>query len=108
MAQEYIALKKATDLGMIAINTSVFETIAQIAVEEEENVAMAEGTPFKSPLNCKVSEDKLVITLEIKVNYSMKVNEVCARLQNKIFESIQHMCEYAPDVIDIKVSGFIF
>lgn len=108
MAQEYIAVKQKNDLGMIAISKAVFQTIAEIAVSEEEKVVLADVTPFKYPLNCKISDDQLVVSLDIKVQYSANVNEVCAKLQNRIYESIQHMSEYAPDVIDIKVTGFIF
>ena len=34
MAQEYIAVKQKNDLGLIAISKSVFQTIAEIEVEE--------------------------------------------------------------------------
>ncbi|MEG0824054.1 MAG: Asp23/Gls24 family envelope stress response protein [Erysipelotrichaceae bacterium] len=109
MAQEYIAVKQKNEIGLIALNKSVFTTMVKIAVEEEENVELAENnTPFKSSCNAKIVEDQLVINLDVKVKYSANVNDVCAKLQNKIFESIEHMSEYTPDVIDIKVVGFIF
>lgn len=108
MAQEYIAVKGKNELGMIAINKTVFQTIAQIAVEEEDKVVLAESSAFKSPLTCKIADDQLVLNVDIKVHYSANVNECCARLQNRIYDSIKHMSEYAPDVIDIRVTGFIF
>lgn len=108
MAQEYIALKQKNDIGVIALSKSVFQTIAQIAVEEEENVALGDATPFKYPLSCKISNDQLVISLDIKVKYSVNVNEACSRLQSRIHDSIAHMSDYTPDIIDIKVIGFLF
>ncbi len=108
MAQEYIAVKQKNELGLIAISKSVFQTIAAIEVEDEENVVLADATPFKSPLTCKIAEDRLYLSVDIKVMYNANVNEVCARLQNKIYDSIKHMSEYAPDVIDVKVTGFLF
>lgn len=108
MAQEYIAVKQKNDLGLIAVSKSVFQTIAQIEVEEEENVVLADATPFKNPLGCKITDDRLYLSVDIKVLYNANVNEICAKLQNKIYDSIKHMSEYAPDVIDIKVTGFLF
>ena len=108
MAQEYIALKQRNKIGVIAINKSVFQTIAKIAVEEDEHVVLQDSSPFKYPINCKVVDDQLVLTLEIKVDYKVNVNETCSRLQTKIYESIEHMSDYRPDVIDIRVVGFIF
>ena len=74
MAQEYIAVKQKNDLGLIAISKSVFQTIAEIEVEEEENVALAEATPFKSPLGCKITDDRLYLSVDIKVMYNANVN----------------------------------
>ncbi|MEG0290615.1 MAG: Asp23/Gls24 family envelope stress response protein [Erysipelotrichaceae bacterium] len=108
MAQEYIAVKQKNEIGVIALSKQVFQTIALIAIEEEPNVVLGEITPFKYPLNVKTQDDKLVITLEIKIKYNVNVNEVCARLQNKIYDSIAHMSDYIPDIIDIKVTGFVF
>lgn len=108
MAQEYIAIKQKNDIGMIALSKSVFQTIAAIAIEEDENVVLGEMSPFKYPLSCKIQNDKLLINLDIKVKYNVNVNEVCSRLQNRIYDSITHMSDYTPDVIDIKVNGFVF
>ena len=77
MAQEYLLAKNKNQLGQIALSKSVFETIAKIAVEEEEQLAFA-------------------------------VEEICARLQAKIYDSISHMSDYSPDVIDIRIVGFLF
>lgn len=109
MAQEYVALKQNNAAGMIALNKSVFQQLSKIAVDEEEDVVLSEGvSPFKYPLTCKIQDDQLILTLEVKVKYTANVNEVCTRLQAKIFESIQHMSDYKPDVIDIRVVGFVF
>ena len=108
MAQEYLLAKNKNNLGQIALSKSVFETIAKIALEEEEQLALAEAGPFKSALNCKITDDQLVMTLDVKVKYQVRVEDVCARLQAKIYDSISHMSDYTPDVIDIRIVGFIF
>lgn len=109
MAQEYIALKENNNDGMIALSKSSFATIANIVIKEDENVKLAEmSKPFKYPLVCKITEDKLVLIMDIKVKYSVNVNDVCTKLQGKIFENIEHMTGFKPDQIDIRVSGFMF
>lgn len=109
MAQEYIAAAQKNSIGIIALSKSVFQTIAQIAVEEEENIVLGESaSPFKYATSCKLQEDQLVLTIDVKIKYNTNVNEECAKLQNKIFETIEHMSGYRPDIIDVRVVGFYF
>ena len=99
MAQEYISVKTQNEIGVVALNKSVFTTIAKIA--ESSNL-------FKYPIGCKLVDGKMVLTIEVKVKYTANVSDVCSKLQKKIFESISHMSDYTPDKIDIRVVGFIF
>lgn len=109
MAQEYIALKESNNTGIIALSKSAFQTIAKIVLEEDENLKPAESsTPFKYPITCKILNDQLILTIDVKVKYSVHVNDACSKVQSKIFENIEHMTGYTPDVIDIRVVGFIF
>lgn len=52
--------------------------------------------------------DQLLLSADVKVNYNANVNQVCVDVQGKIFENIEHMTGYTPDMIDIRVVGFIF
>ncbi len=108
MAQEYVLSKDKSELGSIAINKKVFELIAQIEVEEEAPNVIPDSSRFKNAVNCKITNDQLIITVDVKVSYSKNVNDVCARLQNRIVDSIKHMSGYDVDQVDIKVTGFIF
>lgn len=109
MAQEYIALKEKNQTGLIALNKSAFRTIAKIVIEEDDNLKLAESaTPFKYSITCKIQNDQLHVSADVKVKYSANVNDVCNKVQGKIFENIEHMTGYTPDVIDIRVVGFIF
>lgn len=109
MAQEYIAVKQKNELGLIALSKSVFETIAQIVVEEEETLFLNDQmNPFKYSINCKIQNDQLIISVDVKVKFDANVNKSCAKLQDKIYENIAHMTDYTPDEIDVRVVGFVF
>ena len=101
MAQEYISVKTQNEIGVVALNKSVFTTIAKIAVDEDDAIVLNESSNlFKYSIGCKLIDGKMVLTIE--------VSDVCSKRQKKIFESISHMSDYTPDKIDIRVVGFIF
>lgn len=109
MAQEYVALKEQTNDGMIAISKSAFETIARNVIDEEDKIKLADGNSLiKKALVAKIVDDQLVLSAEVKVKYNANVNDVCSKVQAKIFENIEHMTGTTPDVIDIRVTGFLF
>lgn len=109
MAQEYIALKEQNNDGMIAISKTAFETIARNVIDEEDKLKLSEGNALmKKALSAKVVEDQLILTIDVKVKYNVNVNDVCSKVQGRIFENIEHMTGYTPDVIDIRVTGFLF
>lgn len=108
MAQEYIALKERNQDGIIALSKSAFQTITKNVIDEDENLNLADGGAFKYPLNCKIVNDQLILSVEVKAKYNVNVNDACQKVQSKIFENIEHMTGYTPDIIDIRVVGFIF
>lgn len=111
MAQEYIAIcESKNEIGFIALNKSVFQTIVNNVINEEKNVEFAESnSPFsKVPLSCKLVDEQLVITVSVKVRFNDNINEVSEKIQKKIYENIKHMTGYSPDFIDVKISGFLF
>ncbi len=107
MAQEYVAMN-SKEKGLCAINTKVFETITQICVSEEKGISLGDPNVFKTPVSCKMIDDKLVLQVNIKVDYHAKVNEVSQLLQTKIYDSIKHMTDCKVNTITINVEGFKF
>ena len=86
MAQEYIALKDNNKIGVIALNKSAFQTIAKNVIEEDERLKLAESNaPFKYAITCKIVNDQLILSIDIKVKYSVNVNEESSKVQSKIF-----------------------
>lgn len=109
MAKEYIELEPGNEYGVISLNKTVFSTIAQNVIEEDENVQIVQGTkPFKTGIVTKVDDNKLTLSIPVKVNHKANVSDVCLNLQNKIFESISYMTDFKPEAIEIQVTGFIF
>lgn len=109
MAQEYIAVKQKHELGLVALSKNVFETIAQIVVEEQDSLVLNDQlNPFKYSINCKIQNDQLILSVDVKVKFDTNVKRACAQLQDKIYENIAHMTDYTPDEIDIRVVGFVF
>lgn len=108
MAQEYILVKESNEFGQIGISKKVFESIARIEIGEESNRMLPDSSRFKNAVNCKITKDQLILTVDVRLDYNLNVNEECAKLQNKIFQSIKFMTGYDVDVIDVKVTGFIF
>ena len=109
MAQDYIVIQPQNEIGIVALNKSVFTTIARIAIDEENSIVLNEsGNLFKYPISCKLVDNKMVLTIEVKVKYTANVSDACSKLQKKIFESISHMSEYTPEKIDIRGVGFVF
>lgn len=107
MAQEYLAVENKGK-GLIAISTNVFETIAKICVEDEKDVTLADASYFKNAIHCKMVDEKLVLNLNVKVNYNAKVNELCSRLQTRIYDNVKHMTDCVADTIIVNVNGFTF
>ncbi len=109
MAQEYIQIKeKEEETGLIALSKGVFETISQISIDEEENVCLVDNTALKKAVQCKIANNKLNVSVEVKVKYGANVNETCERLQERIASNISQMTNLKCNLVDVKVVGFIF
>jgi uncharacterized alkaline shock family protein YloU len=106
MAQDYIVLNTSTDNGMIAINKSVFESIAQISIKDIENASEVLSSAFTKPVQIKIIKNKLHVLADIKVRYGANVNATCELVQNKIYENILFMTGFKPSEVAVNVVGF--
>ena len=60
MAQKYILLKtNDSSDGMIAINKSVFYSIAELSIDEVEDAVRIPKTKFNKPLKVTIADNKL-------------------------------------------------
>ncbi len=110
MAQEYVLIKHESqqDYGQIAVSKSVIERIVSISVDEVEGIILADKTFTVNPITVKLSKSQLLVAIEVKVDYSKNVEEVCEKLQAKVLQTIELMIGYKLAIVDIKVSGFTF
>ncbi len=103
MAKEFIQLPSRDSLGTINLNRSVFSTIATNVIDETENVQL-----FKGGVQTRIEDNQLWLTVPVRIQYNTNVTDICASLQNQIFESISYMTDYKPESIEIEVVGFLF
>lgn len=109
MAQDYITLEPKNEYGEVKLHRIVFSSIALNVLEEDDQIKLVEGNkPFKGGIQTDINDNKLSLTIPVKINYKANVSDTCAKLQNKIFESISYMTEFQPESIEIRVVGFIF
>lgn len=109
MAKEYLLINDSTDSkGMIAISTHVLETIAAYAVEEESGVHLADNSPFRKAVACRISNNELYISLQIKLDYGKNVATACENAQTHVKQTIAQMADIPTKDVSIDVIGFVF
>lgn len=106
MAQEYIYLSESNDNGNLALNNDVFKEITCISIKRVENCYPAKKDNDSATV--KISKDKLIVDVEIKLKQGINISRTCEKLQNKIFLNIFQTTEIKPSEINIKVVGFVY
>ena len=107
MAQKYILLKtNDSSDGMIAINKSVFYSIAELSIDEVEDAVRIPKTKFNKPLKVTIADNKLGISADVKVKYMANVNETCRTIQSKIYDNVLQMTGFSADTVTVNVVGF--
>ena len=106
MAQDYVVIEKNEENGMIAINKSVFESIANISIDDIENVVAIKQGRFNIPVTVKIEKGQLYVSVDVKVKYGANVNATAELLQNKIYENILFMTGFKASDVAVNVEGF--
>lgn len=105
MAQEYINLNETNENGILALNSSVFDEIAEISIKRVANCfPNKEGRS----VTVKINKDKLILNVDVRLKHGVNVQNVCEQLQNKIYINIYHTTEVKPEEININVTGFVY
>ena len=106
MAQDYVVLNEADEIGMVAMNKAVFKSIAEISVDDIENAVRIPESRFVKPLSVKIDDNKLHIAADIKIKYGANVKATCELVQNKIYENIQFMTGFKAADVTVNVVDF--
>lgn len=99
-------IEKNEENGMIAINKSVFESIANISIDDIENVVAIKQGRFNKPVTVKIEKGQLYVSVDVKVKYGANVNATAELLQNKIYENILFMTGFKASDVAVNVEGF--
>ena len=106
---EYLALPvEGNQLGLTTISKLAVETIAATAVLELENVKLLEKTNFRNPVICRIVDNALTLSVDIRINYNSNIDDVCLLVQKKINQVLSQTIELTCKEIDVRVVGFIF
>ncbi len=104
---DYVILKQDSASGMIAINKSVFQVIAEITLRDIDNIVVPAANSFqKKPVSVKIENNQLKIEADVRVNYGANVTDTCGLAQSKIYENITFMTGYKPADVTVNVVGF--
>lgn len=108
MGLNYTTNENANEFGIVALTNGVFETIASITIGENDAVKLADATPFAKPITCKIKDNLINISCDIKIKRGVKVNETVEKIQEKVYNTIYQMTDLKVDKIDVRVIGFLF
>lgn len=106
MAQEYILMNEDSSIGEIALSKNVFELITEITIGEVDNVVRIPATKFSKTIACKIVNNQLHVSADVRIKYGANVNATCEILQNRIFQNILEMTSMRCGNVDIHVVGF--
>ena len=107
MAVDYVILNKdSSENGIIAINKSVFKSIAEITIDDLDHAERAEKSSFSKAVIVRITDNRLMIETDIHVKYGANINATCEQVQNKIYENILFMTGFKTSEVSVNVTGF--
>jgi len=104
MAQDFIKITQAEQLGFTSIKKEVFNSIAYIATQEEKRALCEKNSSVTSRIN----DNQLLIKIDVKIQYGQNVTDVSNSIQSKVTQSIEQMTGLVCRNVDVNVIGFVF
>lgn len=104
MAQDFIKLTHPEQLGFTSIKKEVFNSIAFIACQDEKHAVCEKNSSVSS----KITENQLIIKIDVKIQYGQNVSDVSSSIQSKVTQSIEQMTGLLCRNVDVNVIGFVF
>ena len=106
MAKEFYMIENYKKNGKIGISHQVFEEISRYVTVEVDGVEFLEETSSlfkKQDIVCKIINDEVYITINIRIRYNFNVGDVSQTIQDRVSQTILHMTEIMPKKIDVNV-----
>jgi len=109
--------KNRQPVGSLKISEDVIATIASVAAQEINGVAIitqpSTGRQLfrqfgKKPIDVVLSDDFVDIDISINLEFGVKIAETCTSVQSTIKDNIQTMTGMAVGKVNVLVSGIIF
>ena len=107
MANEYILSKHYTnEIGIIGLSKAVFESIAEVSVNELPQIKLAPNTQLNRNIVCKVVNNSIVLTIRALIEKGTNVNDLSTHLQEKITTSVKQMTDFSEVIVNVNIVGF--
>ena len=90
--------------GKTIIDSKVFESIAEVSALKVKGIYPTKKNDFAS---CKINNDDVVLTLNVKLEQNIDVVGTCGKVQEVISEDIAEMCGVECKAINIDIQGFV-
>lgn len=106
MAKEFYLIENYKKNGKIGISHQVFEEISRYVTLEVDGVEFLEETSSlfrKQDIVCKIINDEVYISINVRIRYNFNVGEVSQIIQDRVSQTILHMTEIMPKKIDVNV-----
>ena len=104
-------------LGDIKIENEVVGTIASMAATDVEGIVSLVGKfsigemlgrkDADKGVLVKIDGSRVVITVEVNVEYGVNIYDACHRLQRKIKDTVEEMTGLLVERVDVSVRGII-
>ncbi len=102
--------------GSVKISEDVVQTIAAMAINEVEGVSLpaslAEGfvenlvkKSLSKGIQVTMEEKQVSLELHVMVDYGIKIQPICATLQETVKRNIETMTDLVVNAVDVSVDG---
>jgi len=109
-----------TENGKVVFAPDVIATIAGLAATEVSGVAGLAGTVMEGitgifgkksmtkGVRVEVGQEEAAVDISINVNYGVRIQDVCAAVQNEIKNAIETMTALRVVEVNVMVQGVVF
>jgi uncharacterized alkaline shock family protein YloU len=102
---------KKNPAGIVQINDDVIASIARVAALEAEGIAGMAGKLYRKKgvkgVTVITQEDSVLITLDIVIQNTGKMQDIAKDVQQKVKTAIETMTNYTAKEVNIHIAGIV-